>query len=339
MCTMKKIIIRKNGDPQVLEVDDFKMQPDSKNGLLIEVWYVGVGFADIMAQRGGYPLAPKKPFTPGYDFVGRVREAYNSDAFKNGDMVGGLLPVMGTYTELIEVPESRLVKLPGKTDFKKAAASILNYLTAYCILDKKANIQNGETVFIQGVSGGVGIALAQIGKLKKLKMYGTASSSKQEILESYSVESIDYRKSDYERRILDIHPAGIDAAFDARGGSDLLKCSKIVKRGGRIIAYGFSGDQFGGYLEGFKGMLILLGLKLMPNGKKIQMCATPQETQKDEVWYRQSLGRIFAQIAKDDLDPLIDSIFPLENAGEAHALMESGRHQGKILLKTRFCKD
>lgn len=133
-----KVEICRNGAPEVLEIRKETLTPDSGKGLLIEVWAFGVGWADIMAQRGGYALAPKKPFSPGYDFVGKVIESYNSNDFKKGDMVAALLPEMGAYSELLEVEEKYLVKVPEKTPIDKAVASILNYLTAYCIVEKKS---------------------------------------------------------------------------------------------------------------------------------------------------------------------------------------------------------
>jgi NADPH:quinone reductase-like Zn-dependent oxidoreductase len=117
-----------------------------------------------MAQRGGYPLAPKLPFSPGYDFVGKIIDPCNSVSFNKGDMVCAMLPTMGTYRErYIEVKE-------------------------------------GGVVFIQGASGGVGISLSEIGKLKKLNMFGTASKAKHGFLKETGVIPINYQEDDFVKQ-------------------------------------------------------------------------------------------------------------------------------------------
>jgi NADPH:quinone reductase-like Zn-dependent oxidoreductase len=334
--TFERIIINRYGDPEVLQSEKIELIPDKSKGLLIEVWAIGVGFADIMAQRGGYILGPKLPFSPGYDFVGKVINAYNSSNFCEGDFVAALLPKMGTYRDIIEVKEELLVKLPDGSSIMKSAAAVLNYLTAYCILEKKANIKQGDTVLIQGASGGVGIALAQIGQLKKLNMYGTASKTKHGLLKEMGVTPIDYRNEDFVRIIKNKFPGGIDAAFDAIGGKNLARSAKVVKKGGIIVIYGFSGNNYGGYGELIKGLWLLIRLNLAPNGKKIKICRTPSEVKRNPQWYRKTLRRIFEEINESKLNPLIATCFPLSKASKAHALIEGGNLKGKVVLKTKY---
>lgn len=335
----ERVTIKFHGNSDVLTSEMVELVPNEKSGLLIEVWAIGIGFADIMAQRGGYALAPKLPFSPGYDFVGRVVEAYNSEDFKNGDFVAALLPQMGTYRDLIEVPEEFLVKLPQGISLLKTAAAVLNYLTAYCILDEKAKIKSGDTVFIQGASGGVGIALAQIGRMKGLKMYGTASQAKHPLLKQLGVIPIDYKRENFVVRIKRDFPNGLDAAFDARGGEYLLKTAQIVKKGGVVVSYGFSGNNFGGNVEVLKGLAILVRLYLTPNGKKIKICAIPGEVDKNQKWYKNTLKKIVDEIALLKLDPIVGANFTLKDASKAHKLMESGNFEGKIVLTTNYFKD
>lgn len=333
---MERVIIHSYGDPKVLKSEIIELQPDKNNGLLIEVWAVGVGFADIMAQRGGYALAPKLPFTPGYDFIGRIIDSYDSVNFQNEDMVAALTPKMGTYKDLIEVKEELLVKVPPGSDILNLGAAILNYLTAYCILEEKAKVKQGDIVFIQGVSGGVGIALAQIGKLKGLKMYGTASKEKHGLLKEMGVIAIDYKNEDFVSIIQNDYPKGINAAFDARGGKSLLDSSRIVKKGGFVVSYGFSGKAFGGKPEMLKGLGVLIRLFLTPNGKRVRVCGTPGEVEKKPQWYNTTLKKIFKEISLSKLKPIIASSFLLNDAMKAHELMESGNFIGKIMLKTKY---
>ncbi len=334
--TYKKVVVRENGSPEVLKLEESKLVPHEKNGLLIEVWAIGIGFADIMAQRGGYVLAPKKPFTPGYDFLGRILKANGSSTFNEGDMVCALLPVMGTYSEIIEVEEKYLVKVPNGINLTKVAASLLNYLTAYYILDSKAKVKANDHVFIQGASGGVGLALAQIGKLKMLKMTGTSSKSKFDLLQELGVEPIDYNTNDFETYLKENYPERLDAAFDARGGDYLKKSASILKRGGTVVSYGFSGNGFGGNKEMYKGLWEILRIILIPNGKKVKLCGTPGEIKKNPTKYRSFLELILNQIKDGKLDPPVDSVFEFDEVVKAHQKFEAGSLKGKIVIKTKY---
>lgn len=265
-----RVVVTKKGGPEVLFWETDKLEPNEQNGVLIEVWSIGIGFVDIMAQRGGYGLAPKIPFSPGYELVGRVLNPGKSKFFKVNDLVAALLPEMGAYRELIEIEENYLVKLPEHINLLKATASILNYLTAYCILEKKTNLSEKDSVFIQRVSGGVGIALVQVGRLKNLSMYGTASKHNRGFVEELGVTHIDYTKKDFSE-ILNKHSGGIEAAFDSRGGRDLIKAANVVKKNGIIVSYGFSGNDYGGTLETVKGIWSLLRI-------------APQKEKRQDLW-------------------------------------------------------
>lgn len=331
---VEKILIREFGAPEVLQLEKVPLKAEPSRGLIIETLVIGVGYVDVMAQRGGYFLAPRRPFSPGYECIGRVVEAYGSDQFSKGDLVAALLPKLGTYQTILEIPENRLVKLPPDLDLLKGTAAILNYLTAYCILERKAEVEVGNSVLIHGASGGVGTALAQIGRLKKLKMYGTASRKKHDLLRELNVQPIDYRQEDFVEILQKLHPQGIDSAFDAIGGKNLRRSVSVVKRGGVVVSYGLSGDNYGGYWEMIKGIFHLIGLNLLPNRKRVVTCGTPGESVQYPDWYRQTLSRIFQQIKSGKLDPVIDRVFPFAAVREAHKYLESGQVQGKILLTT-----
>lgn len=332
--TVEKISIREFGAPEVLQFEKEPLKADPQKGLLIETLVIGSGYVDVMAQRGGYFLAPKRPFSLGYECIGRVVEAHGSDQFSEGDLVAALLPQLGAYRTLLEIPEARLVKLPPEIDLLKSAAAILNYLTGYCILERKARVKVGDSVLIHGASGGVGSALAQIGRIKRLKMYGTASSEKHDLLRELGVDPIDYRQEDFVEILQKRHPQGIDSAFDAIGGKNLRRSVRVVKRGGVVVSYGLSGDNYGGYREMIKGIFHLIGLNVLPNGKRVVTCGTPGESVHYPDWYRQTLSRIFQEIKNGELDPVIDRVFPFAAARKAHEYLESGQVQGKILLTT-----
>jgi NADPH:quinone reductase-like Zn-dependent oxidoreductase len=331
---VEKIVVRKFGAPDILQLEHGRLEKRREQDLTVETLVLGVGFVDVMAQRGGYFLAPRRPFSPGYELIGRVIDANGSEAFEPGDLVAGLLPELGAYQTLLAIPPSRLIKLPAGIDLLKSGAAILNYLTASCILNRKARVRSGDTVLIHGASGGVGTALAQLAARKSLKMYGTASAAKHELLRELGVEPIDYRQEDFVKRIKEEHPEGIDAAFDAIGGSNLRRSARIIKRGGVVVSYGLSGNNYGGYLEMIKGILQFAALNIWPDGKRVVSCATPRESVRFPDWYRRTLSEIFQRILAGELDPVVDKVFPFHAAREAHTYLERGDARGKVLLTT-----
>ena len=143
----------------------------------IRVKYAGVGFADVMAVRGGYPLAPRRPFSPGYEFLGSVVEAGTS-SLGVGQRVAGMLPRMGAYRELIDMDPRYAVRVPPDLSDECAALLPLNYLTALAMIERYARLERGQSFLIHGAAGGVGTAALELARLLGLRAFGSASEPK-----------------------------------------------------------------------------------------------------------------------------------------------------------------
>ena len=329
----KRIVIANHGSVDVLNTVEEAI-PEPKSGQVrVKVLAAGVGYADIMAQHGGYPLAPKVPFTPGYDFVGIV-DHVSSDAVgvEKGQYVAALNPEFGCYSEYVCVPPELLVPVPEELDPAKVVSLILNYLTAHCILHKKGQLKNGETVLIHAAAGGVGTALLQLGGLLELKMYGTASATKHPTVREYGGIPIDYKNQDFLEYIRNEVPDGVDAAFDPIGGPNLRRSYKAVRKGGRVISYGFAGDSFGGIKQMAIGVLQMTALNCSPDGRRVKLCATPGEVKKDNAWYRKTLAKLISMLAAGQINPVIGAKVPLVEVKHAHQMLEQGKVAGKVVL-------
>jgi NADPH:quinone reductase-like Zn-dependent oxidoreductase len=299
----------------------------------VRVLAAGVGYADVMAQHGGYPLAPKIPFTPGYDFAGIVdRLGPGATGVEAGQYVAALNPEFGSYAEYVCVRPEILVPVPGPLDPAEVVSLILNYLTAHCMLHKKSTIREGEAVLIHGAAGGVGTALLQLGGLLELKMYGTASAGKHATVRQFGGIPIDYHHEDFMKRILAETPSGVDAAFDPFGGSNLRRSYRAVRRGGTVVSYGFAGENFGGLLPMIAGVLQIGFLNIWPGGKRVRLCATPQEVKNNNAWYRQTLGELLTMLSTGQIHPVVGARVPLTEARRAHELVEKGSVVGKVVL-------
>jgi len=329
----KRIVIEANGSTDVLKTVEEAL-PELKPGeVRVRVLAAGVGFADVMAQHGGYPLAPKLPFTPGYDFAGLVDQIGEGvTGIMKGQYVAALNPQFGCYAEYICVRPELLVSVPDAIDPAEVVSLILNYLTAHCILHKKGHLREKETVLIHAAGGGVGTALLQLGKLLNLQMYGTASVRKHDIVREFGGIPIDYRNHDFLEFIHKEIPDGVDAAFDPIGGDNLRRSYQAVRKGGRVISYGFAGQKFGGLGRMIFGVLLMSLLNTWPDGKRVRLCATPGEVKKDNLWYRETLTGLLKMLSAREIQPVIGARVPLVQVQRAHRLMEEGSVCGKVVL-------
>ncbi|PAV24462.1 oxidoreductase [Tamilnaduibacter salinus] len=259
-----------------------------------------------MSLFGGYPLAPKPPFTPGYELVGRVEKLGPSvRGLKEDQVVVALNPAFGCQADHVCVAADLCVSIGESTDPTEAVSLVLNYLTAHCILHKKARLQKYEKVLIHSAAGGVGTALLQLGTELGLTMYGTASREKHGIVQDLGGIPIDYRSEDFAKVIQKNEPEGLDAAFDPIGGANLRKSYNVLRRGGRVVSYGFAGDKFGGMGQMAKGVLLVSLLNAWPDGKRVHLCATPSEVRKDNHWYRTTLSELVDRLENGKVAPIV----------------------------------
>ena len=175
---MKRIVITRHGGPEVLAIVD-GAEPTPKAGeVRIRMTAAGVAYGDVLMRYGATPGTPKPPLTPGYDLVGRI-DALGADVVGRtvGERVGALV-MIGAYAESVVVPTDSLLPIPASVDTLDAAATILNYTTAYQLLHRAAKVTRGQTILVHSAAGGVGTALLQLAKLAGIKAFGTASAGK-----------------------------------------------------------------------------------------------------------------------------------------------------------------
>jgi NADPH:quinone reductase-like Zn-dependent oxidoreductase len=290
-----------------------------------------VSSPDITSRYGQSPFVPKLPFTPGYAFIGEIEELGEDVVdYQPGDIVGGLT-AYGSYSEVVYWRARRLIPVPADIDYGEAVPIILNYIVAYHALHMFANVIAGQTVMINGASGGIGTALLQLGKLAGLKMYGTASKQKHAILEEYGAVPIDYQTQDFAEVVRSREPKGIDAVFDGMAGESFKKGFSILGRGGTLVGYGNP--------LSVAGMFQMLGqvalYSVIPNGKKVKYYSTGISNFK---WQRfiDDWALLFRFLQEGKIKPVIEARFPLLEARQANELLESGNVVGNIVLTSHL---
>jgi NADPH:quinone reductase-like Zn-dependent oxidoreductase len=323
----RSVMVTKRGGPEVLQVIENDLRPPSAGEARIKILATSVCGPDVQARYGHTPIAPKIPFVPGYAIIGvvdAIGEGVPNAAV--GDRVAALT-VFGGYAEYIYLGEEHLIPVPDTLDLAEAVTLILNYIVAYQTLHRSAKVKAGDKVLIIGASGGVGTALLQLGKLANLTMYGIASKSKHHILTEYGATPIDYHRQDFVEVIRQAEPNGLDAVFDGMGGDYLDRGFSLLRRGGTWV-------QYGNPLS-FSGLLLLLAklilFNVLPNGKSLKLYGTTT-SKFGRRPFLEDWATLFKLLEEGKIKPVIMKKFPILEAAQANALLESGQVIGNIVL-------
>ena len=328
----KKVILNEFGGPEVLEVVEEATLPEPGEGeVRVKVLAASATFTDTMVRKGiyfGFKETP--PLSPGYDMVGVVDKiGANVDGFAFGQMVADLT-VWGAYTEYMLRPANSLVPVPAEVSPADAVSMVLSYVTAYQMLHRVAKVKRGQSILVHGAGGAVGTALLELGKLLDLKMYGTASASKRELVEGLDAVHIDYAKEDFVARMQ--AEGKVDAAFDAISGENFKRSFASLKKGGALVPYGFYDNSMGkGGSVPIDFMKIMLW-NILPNGRKASFYSIGDLRKKNPAWFKEDLAALFDLLKAGKLKPAIERRMKLDDAKEAHELIEKAAVKGRIVL-------
>ena len=326
---MKSLIVRTSGK---MELTEKKLGVLESGKIRIRMKYAGVGFADMMAVRGVYILAPRKPFCPGYEFAGLIESIGSVVTGRRvGERVAGMLPSMDCYQEYIDIDPSWAVAVPEGLSMDSAALIPLNYLTALSMIDRFARLSVGQSFVIHGAAGGVGSAALELARHRGLAAFGTGSRAKLadiSALGSTAIEMTDSWLAEARR----VCPGGFDAAFDSFGGKCMRDSWASLAKNGTLVSYGFVPGVDAGNAHLVRGLLFHAGKKLRSQGKKTAICGTPSIVKRNPLWYRQALAETFALADKGTLKPKLFDVIPWEKAQEAHQAIIERKVRGKMLL-------
>lgn len=332
---MRAIVITKHGDPSVLKVQerpDPQMQPGH---VRVEVKAAGVNFADTMARTGLYPDAPKVPSVVGYEVAGTVTEvAGDVEGIAVGDRVMAGTR-FGGYASQVVVPASAIVPLADRLSFEQGAAVPVNYATAWAGLLGYGSLRKGERVLIQAAAGGVGIAATQIAKRHGAEVHGTASPGKHDAIRGFGVDvAHDYRRNGWEKGL----ESSFDLVMDAIGGESFKRSYKLMRPGGRMVAFGASivqqGEKRNLLRAAPQALRMLRGFNLidqMSESKAIiglNMLRLWDDRGTLQPW----TDPLAALIEDGTVQPVVSDAVPFDQAPDAHRIIAERRNVGKVLL-------
>lgn len=229
--TMKAIVVHQYGGPEVLKYEDAPRPEPKENQILVRVIAAGVNPVDTYVRSGKFGAATL-PLIPGRDIAGIVEEVGpGATKFKKGDAVYGNVR-NGGYAEFAVAVEKDIALKPAALDFVEAAAVPVAARTAWNALVETAHLGAGQTVLIQGGSGGVGSFAIQIAKVRGAKVFATASTGNQDLLKELGADvAIDYTKQKFEDVV-----KNVDVVLETAGKETLERSYPVVKKGGYLVS-------------------------------------------------------------------------------------------------------
>lgn len=324
----KSVFITKKGGPEVLQVAEKQLRPPAAGEARIRVLATAIGGTDLAYRSGISPLAPRIPFVPGYEVVGSV-DALGAGVtnLAVGDRVAALTG-QGAYSEYIYLAVEHLVPVPPALDAAETALLVLNYTTAYQALHRVANAHSGQRALVVGASGGVGLALLELGRLAGLKMYGTGSPARHGLIRSLGAVPLDYHSPGWIETLRQAEPDGLDFVFDGVGGAYFDLGFGLLRKGGKLIEYAIA--------RGWSGLLLGLAKialwNLLPNGRSVTFYGISALYARDKKPFMEDLPVLFKLLAGGQIQPAIAAKLPLMDAARGHELLEGGKVNGNILL-------
>ncbi|MFJ1967900.1 NADP-dependent oxidoreductase [Streptomyces sp. NPDC087903] len=308
--TMRVISQDALGGPEVLGVKEVERPSPRPNEVLVRVRAAGLNPTDWKHRANGGFLG-KPPFVLGWDVSGVVEAVGIGVArFAPGDEVFGLLPYPfghGSHAEYVIAPARALAPKPAGIDHTQAGALPLVSLTAWQALVETADVRPGQRVLVHAAAGGVGHVAVQIAKARGAYVIGTASAGKHDFLRELGVdETIDYRETDFTEAVKDV-----DVVLDTLGGEYSTRSLRVLRPGGIVVSIlPVGSDDFPREAE-------RLGVRA------VRMLVDASRTGLRAIAELVEAGKLRATIA---------GTFPLADAAEAHALGDTGRTTGKLVL-------
>ena len=330
--TYRSVVVTRRGGPEVLQVVENDLRPPSAGEARIRILATPVVQDDIAVRVGNRPFLAKIPFVPGYSIIGEVdavgRQEHPSGAGVSQVAVGDRVAALtnfGGHAEYIYWDAGQLVHVPTTLDPAEAVVLILNYLVAYQVLHRVAQVKPGDKALIVGASGGLGTAFLQLGKLADLKMYGLASRGKHSVLVEYGATPIDYHTQDLVEVIRQADPEGLDFVFNGMGEEHFEPGLAVLRRGGMLVTFGGP--------ESFARFLLLVAklflYNLLPNGKAIKGYGTHRGEIEP---FKEDWATLFTLLEAGQIKPIIAAKFPILEAARANQLLESGQVTGNVAL-------
>jgi NADPH:quinone reductase len=301
---LKAILLRETGGPERLELADLPDPEARDDEVVVRVRAAGINYLDLLVRKGEYAQQPELPMVPGVEVAGEV----------DGRRVIAL-PDAG-YAELAVARQDSLVPLPDGASFEEGASFLMTYLTAFIPLTRQVRLRDGATVLVHAAAGGVGSAAVQLAKHMGARVIATASSEEKRafVREQGADEAYSYEEFGEAVRA--------DVVIDPVGGDLVAQSLKVLEPLGSHVLIGYAG----GFWKELSPAL-LVGRNVSLHGFYLGrlMRHRPQLVQE-------AIGELVRLWEEGAVRPVVGATFPLEQAADAHRLIEERKSVGKVVL-------
>ena len=320
----KSIIIKKNGGPEVLELQDVNVGSPGPDEIKVTNHAIGLNYIDTYHRSGLYPLP--LPSGIGLEAAGKIDEVgSNVKEFNKGDNIAYAAMPIGSYAQQRIIPSKIAIKVPDGISFQQAATLITKGLTVNYLITKTYNLKAGETVLFHAAAGGVGQIFAQWANSIGAKVIGTVGSDEKiKIAKENGYEHvINYTKEDFTKKVMEITKnEGVPAVFDGVGKNTFRGSLACLKTRGMMISFG----NASGPLEP-----VNVPKDIQPKGLYLTRPSIAQyftnrkelQTGADEVFEKVKFGKIKIKISKE---------YKLAEAKKAHEDLEARKLTGPAIL-------
>ena len=297
--------------------------------ILIEVHCAGVNRPDVMQRSGRYPPPPGASTILGLEVAGRVAAlGQGVNEWGIGDMVTALVPG-GGYAEYCVAPAAHALPIPAGMSAAQAAALPETWFTVWANLIDIAHLTAGERLLVHGGASGIGLTAIQLARHVGAEVLVTVGSEEKAKFcrEFGATQAINYRETDFAERVKEVTGGeGVDVVLDMVGGAYLQKDVGVLRRDGRLVLIAFlegSKTSFD-FMPVMLKRLSITGSTMRP--RSVAEKAAIAAALRREIWPALAAGRVRIHV---------HASFPLARVAEAHRLMESNKHIGKIVLEVR----
>ncbi|MDQ2748301.1 MAG: NAD(P)H-quinone oxidoreductase [Pseudonocardiales bacterium] len=324
---MRAVVVTEPGEPEVLEVQDVP-DPELQGGqVLIRVAAAGINRADLLQRQGNYPPPHGAPPYLGMECSGTIAEVGEGvTGWQVGDEVCALL-AGGGYAELVGVPAGLLMPVPKKVSLVEAAALPETTCTVWSMAFGAGRLRSDESLLVHGGTSGIGTMAIQIAHQRGSRVLSTAGTvRKVEVCRALGADAaINYRDEVFDDRVLtETDGRGVDVILDNMGALYLARNMRSLAIGGRLVVLGLQGGRKGeidlGTLLAKRATVLAAGLRARSTEQKAAIVAD-------------TVRNVWPMIESGAVRPIIDRILTLDDATEAHRLVESSEHIGKVLLR------
>ncbi|PZN95206.1 MAG: NAD(P)H-quinone oxidoreductase [Alphaproteobacteria bacterium] len=314
------------GGPEVLQPVTRPVPQPGPGEVLVRVAAAGVNRPDVLQRMGLYPMPPGTPSIPGLEIAGTVVAIGDgAERWRVGDAVCALI-AGGGYAEYCTAPAGQCLPVPAGMAMTDAAGLCETWFTVWSNVMDRGHARPGETMLVHGGTSGIGVTAIQLGTALGLTVIVTAGSGDKcsAALAAGAAHAIDYKAQDFVAEVARITGGkGVDLVLDMVGGDYVPRNLQCLAEDGRHVSIAFQRGPRADLdlVAVMRKRLTLTGSMLRP--RSIAFKSAIAETLEGVIWPEFESGRIV---------PLIDRVFPLADAAEAHRRMEAGTHVGKIVL-------